>query len=78
MVQVKHYYKVNHALHPDGVIEMLYYVIKSLTTYLKEYVIQALLREFYGFVQMIVVKTFLIDLDLVMQLKCRTHSCFRL
>ena len=38
---------------------------------MRECDIQAPLRDFYGFVQMIVVKTILIDL--VMQPECRTH-----
>ncbi|MFL6400510.1 MAG: hypothetical protein ACJ72J_13150 [Nitrososphaeraceae archaeon] len=47
------------------------HVIKSSTIWLKECDIQAPSRDFYGFVQMIAVKTILIDL--VMQTECRIH-----
>jgi len=43
-----------------------------LTTYLKEYGIQAPLRDFYSFAQMIVVKTILIDR--AMRPKCQTRD----
>jgi hypothetical protein len=43
-----------------------------LTSDLKEYDIQAPLRDFYSFAQMIVVKTFLINL--AMQPKCQTRD----
>jgi hypothetical protein len=45
---------------------------RNLTTDLKEYDIQAPLRDSYSFAQMIVVKTILIDLE--MQPKCQTRD----